>query len=49
MFRTNQLCGCAVLAFGIGLLIGLWVESAFWGHCFCIGFLLIGGNLLCRR
>jgi len=49
MFRQNQLCGCAALAFGIGLLIGLWVESAFWGHCFSIGIILFGGNILFKK
>ena len=49
MCRRNQIIGCAALAFGIGLLIGIWIEGGFWGHC--IGFVLIGAgcSLLRKR
>lgn len=35
MCRKNQLCGCALIAFGLGLLIGSCLESGFF--CFFIG------------
>lgn len=38
-----------MLAFGAGLLIGLWVSSGFWGHCIGIGLILLGGNMLCKK
>lgn len=40
MCRRNQLLGCAAFAFGLGLLIGIWIEGGFWAHCF--GFVLVG-------
>ncbi len=39
MCRRNQLWGCMLLAFGVGLLIGLWIECGFLAHCF--GFCMI--------
>ena len=38
MCRRNQMWGCCLIAFGLGLLIGLCLESSF--ICGCIG---IGG------
>lgn len=43
MCRRNQLCGCALLAFGAGLLVGIWLESGFF--CFLLGLGLIVGGL----
>ena len=40
MYRRNQLWGCTAFAFGLGLLIGIWIEGGFWAHCF--GFALLG-------
>lgn len=48
MCRKNQLRGWAVLAFGLGLLIGNGLESAFFCLCSGIG-LIIFGFCLCRR
>lgn len=39
MCRRNHLFGCAFLAFGLGLLIGIWIEGGFLAHCF--GFFMI--------
>lgn len=39
MCRQNQLWGCLLMAFGLGVLIGLWIEAGFLAHCF--GFVLI--------
>lgn len=42
MCRHNQLLGCAIMALGIGLLIGLSLKGGFF--CVCLGFgLLIAG------
>lgn len=42
MCRQNQLFGCVLLAFGIGLLIGLWIEGGFLAHCFGFGLIVLG-------
>ena len=42
MCRHNQLLGCCALAFGAGLLLGLWLESGFLAHCLGLGLVLIG-------
>lgn len=39
MCRHNQLWGGVVLSFGLGILIGIWIEGGFLAHCF--GFALI--------
>ena len=48
MCRQNQLWGCCLMAFGFGILIGLWLESGF--LCVCLGFaLMICGVCITRR
>ena len=47
MRRHHQLCGCILLAFGMGILVGTWLTSAFW--CHCLGLLLIFCGLLVVR
>ncbi|MCD7755401.1 MAG: hypothetical protein LUJ09_03575 [Firmicutes bacterium] len=42
MCRKNQLCGCALAAFGFGLLIGTCLESAFFCCCAGIGIMALG-------
>lgn len=44
MCRKNQLWGIAVLAFGLGLMVGCWMESEFVRNC--LGFALIAGGIL---
>ncbi len=39
MCRQNQLWGCALLTFGLGVLIGTWLHSGF--ICHILGFALI--------
>lgn len=34
MCRFNQLWGFSLMAFGLGICVGLWLEGGF----FCIGF-----------
>lgn len=45
MCRRNHLCGCALIAFGFGLLIGTCLESGF--VCFCIGIGIMGLGFWC--
>lgn len=48
MCRQNQLFGCALMAFGFGVLLGMCLESGF--LCGCLGFgLVIFGFCVLRR
>ncbi len=42
MCRNNQLWGCILIAFGLGVLIGLWLEGGFFAHCFGFGLMALG-------
>jgi len=42
MCRQNQLWGGLMLAFGVGVLVGLWLEGGFLAHCFGFGLVIIG-------
>lgn len=46
MCRKNQLCGCALIAFGLGLLIGSCLESGFF--CFFIGVGIMALGFWCN-
>ncbi len=48
MCRQNQLWGCVIMAFGLGLLLGLCLDGGF--ICGCLGFgLLIAGACVLRK
>lgn len=48
MCRNNQFWGGVLTAFGLGVLMGIWIESGFLAHCF--GFaLIIGGLCVCKK
>lgn len=47
MCRKNQLCGCALITFGLGLLIGSWLGAGF--MCFCIGVGIMVLGCWCSR
>ncbi len=49
MCRQNQLWGLLQIAFGIGLLIGLWIEAGFLSHCFGFGMIILGCVVVKRR
>ena len=49
MCRRNQLCGLGMLCFGIGLLIGLWVNCGFLAHCIGFGCVICGCCLLKKK
>lgn len=42
MCRHNQFWGFMLLAFGLGMLIGLWIEGGFFCHCLGFGFVFVG-------
>ena len=42
MCRRNQLWGLAVLAFGLGLVVGSWLEPVFIRKCCGIGLMAVG-------
>ena len=48
MCRRNQLWGCVLLAFGIGVLVGSWMESGLFCHLFGL-FALFLGIAVCRK
>jgi len=45
MCRYKQLWGLVSIAFGLGLLIGMWLEGGFIAHCFGFGLILLGCGL----
>ena len=48
MCRRNQLFGCAIVTFGLGVLVGTWLESGLFCHLF--GLLAVFcGISVCRR
>lgn len=49
MCRQNQLWGYMQLAFGVGVLVGLWMEGGFLAHCFGIGMIILGGCTLKKK
>lgn len=42
MCRFNQLWGFALIAFGLGVLIGLWLEGGFFCGCFGVFMMILG-------
>ena len=48
MRRHYQLCGCVLMAFGAGILLGTWLSGGFWCHCLGFG-LVIGGFFVVRK
>lgn len=46
MCRKGRLWGCALVAFGLGMLIGSWVESGFLFHCLGFGLVIAGCGML---
>lgn len=49
MCRQNQLFGCSLMAFGFGILIGMWLESGFLCGCLGIGLLICGLSMTRRK
>ena len=49
MCRFQQLWGAAVVAFGLGLLLGLCLEKGFIWHCCSIILIVIGVGMFRRK
>ena len=49
MCRRHQLMGCTLLTFGLGLLIGIWVEGGFWAHCLGFAFIIFGFSMARKK
>ena len=49
MYRQNQLRGWNCLAFGLGLLIGCCIESAFWCCALGVAAMVFGFLRLCKK
>jgi len=49
MCRQNQLWGYMSIAFGLGILVGTWLEGGFWCHCLGIGLLIVGCSIVRRK
>lgn len=49
MCRQNQLLGCALMAFGVGVLIGMWLEGGFLSICLGFGLLICGFCVIRKR
>ena len=47
MWRKNQVCGCALIAFGLGILIGSCLQTGFF--CFFGGFGIIALGCWCAK
>ena len=42
MCRRNQVCGCALIAFGFGMLVGLCLETGFFFSLVSLGLICLG-------
>ena len=49
MCRQNQLWGCALMAFGVGVLTGMLLESGFLCGCLGLGLMVLGFCVMRRR
>ena len=49
MCRQNQLWGCVLMAFGLGVLVGAWITKGFFSFCFGFGLVVLGLCVLRRR
>lgn len=49
MCRQNQLWGFIMMAFGLGLLIGLWLEGGFFCGCIGFGLMILGACVLRKK
>ena len=42
MCRRNRLWGLGAVVFGVGFLLGMWIEGSFVSHCIAFGLLFWG-------
>lgn len=48
MCRLHQLYGGILITFGIGVMIGMWLEACLWSYCLAIGLSILGIGILRR-
>ena len=46
MCRRNHLWGCALMAFGLGVLIGIRIEGGFLINCLWIALIIVGLGMM---
>ena len=49
MCRQNQLWGCVLIAFGVGVLIGLSLKGGFLSASFAVGTIVLGFCITRRK
>lgn len=49
MCRRNQVLGFVLIGFGIGVLVGLWLESGFLAHCLGAAAIVVGCGITKRK
>ena len=49
MCRQNQLWGCMLLSFGLGIFVGMLLESSFFSCCFGCGLVVLGLCVVRRK
>ena len=49
MCRQNQLWGCALMAFGLGVIVGMLFEGGFLSSCLGVGMLTLGFYIMRRK
>ena len=49
MCRKNQLMGCNLIAFGLGMLVGFGLESGFWCWVLGVGLIAFGFAALQKK
>ena len=49
MCRQSLLCGCCLLTFGVGILVGTWMKSGLACHLLGVGLIFLGFCALRRR
>lgn len=46
MCRQHKLWGSVLIAFGVGILVGTWLEGGFLCNCFAVGVMLLGLGIM---
>ena len=49
MCRQNQMWGCALIAFGLGVIVGMLLEGGFLGCFFGLGLIILGFCVIQRK
>lgn len=49
MCRQNHLWGCVLMAFGLGVLIGTWLDGGFFCNCFGFVTIIVGCGVIRKK